>query len=70
MTADYSSSEFAIISTRGTEDLNVDDTLQLISKDNVRLTLRINTMYVALQGSVEESYIIQETFPLTYNNFL
>ena len=43
---DYSSSEFAIISTRGTEDLDIDDSLQLTSKDNVRLTLRINGMYV------------------------
>ncbi|KAG2223432.1 hypothetical protein INT45_001738, partial [Circinella minor] len=54
---DYSSSEFAIISTRGTEDLNVDDTLQLTNKDNVRLTLRINTIDIPDSGGARK-YVI------------
>ncbi|KAI9493351.1 hypothetical protein BDB00DRAFT_946102 [Zychaea mexicana] len=55
--SEYSSSEFAIISTRGTEDLNIDDSLQLTSKDNVRLTLRINTIDMPDSGGARK-YVI------------
>ncbi|KAI9253785.1 hypothetical protein BDA99DRAFT_443164 [Phascolomyces articulosus] len=59
--SDYSSSEFAIISTRGTEDLNIDDTLQLTSKDNVRLTLRINTIDIPDSGGARK-YVIYSPY--------
>ncbi|KAI7863658.1 hypothetical protein BDF14DRAFT_1733660 [Spinellus fusiger] len=48
--SDYHPSDFAIISTRGTEDLNTDDTLQLKSKTNALLTLKISTLEVPDSG--------------------
>ncbi|KAI8143832.1 hypothetical protein BJV82DRAFT_668275 [Fennellomyces sp. T-0311] len=59
--ANYSSSEFAIISTRGTEDLNLDDSLQLTSKDNARLTLRINAIDIPDSGGARK-YIIYSPY--------
>ncbi|OAD68026.1 hypothetical protein PHYBLDRAFT_57710 [Phycomyces blakesleeanus NRRL 1555(-)] len=52
--SNYNPSDFAIISTRGTEDLNIEDTLQLKSKDNVLLTLKINTMDIPDSGGARK----------------
>ncbi|KAI9315667.1 hypothetical protein BX666DRAFT_1957951, partial [Dichotomocladium elegans] len=53
----YVSNEFAIINTRGTDDLDLDDTIQLTSSDDSRLTLRINTIDIPESGGAKK-YVI------------
>lgn len=43
-TSAYKASDFAIISTRGADDLDIDDTIQLTDKNGNGLTLKINTV--------------------------
>ncbi|KAJ2960621.1 hypothetical protein NQZ79_g4034 [Umbelopsis isabellina] len=50
----YQPSEFAIISTRDTDDLMIDDKLILLDNDNAKLTLRINSIEIPESGGAHK----------------
>ncbi|CAO3587114.1 unnamed protein product [Absidia cylindrospora] len=50
----YKASEFAIISTRGVDDLDIDDTIQLTDSGNNYLTLKINTVDIVESGGAHK----------------
>jgi len=50
----YQPSEFAIISTRESDDLSIDDNLTLLDNDNAKLTLRINSIDIPDSGGAHK----------------
>ncbi|KAI8384441.1 uncharacterized protein BYT42DRAFT_612143 [Radiomyces spectabilis] len=50
----YKASEFAIISTRGSDDFNVEDSLQFEGPNNTRLSLRISAIDVPDSGGARK----------------
>jgi vacuolar protein sorting-associated protein 13A/C len=52
---DYKRSEYAIISTKRTDDLDIDHSVELISKkDNSKLNIRINTLDIPDSGGAKK----------------